>query len=83
MESIKYPIIVKTLTGSLGANSHLMSVCFNAQSLLNCLNRERYKDTTLIFQQCINHGQKVNKVYVVGEYIVNQVRQSLPDIDIQ
>ncbi|MCO5584750.1 hypothetical protein L7F22_038682 [Adiantum nelumboides] len=73
LERLHFPVIAKPLLVDGSANSHAMSLAFNAQSLAKL-------KPPLVLQEFINHGGVIFKVYVAGEHVQCVRRKSLPDV---
>ncbi|XAR71527.1 Inositol-pentakisphosphate 2-kinase [Bertholletia excelsa] len=75
LQGLTFPLIAKPLIADGSANSHQMSLLFNSDGI-----KELKLKPPVVFQEFVNHGGVIFKVYVVGEYVQCVKRRSLPDV---
>lgn len=73
MAGFEYPLIAKPLTAAGTKSSHHMGIVLARDGL------QRLK-TPCLLQEYANHGQKLFKVYVLGESVWVFSRESLPNL---
>lgn len=77
---MKYPLIVKTVASCSTEMSHRMAVALNADGLKEIEKQEPFKSESHLLQELINHDGRIYKLYLVGEELRIQQKQSLPNL---
>nr|XP_043625820.1 inositol-tetrakisphosphate 1-kinase 5-like [Erigeron canadensis] len=75
-KDLNFPLIAKSLLADGTTKAHNMSLVFNQEGLTKGLEL----DPPLVLQQFVNHGGIIFKVYVAGDYVKCEKRNSLQDI---
>ena len=75
--SMKYPLLVKANTSSITEMAHIMSIVFNELGLNKALSL--YSEDTVL-QEFINHDMTVYKIYVIGDQISYNPRESCSNV---
>ncbi|ONK58956.1 uncharacterized protein A4U43_C08F1460 [Asparagus officinalis] len=73
LAGLRFPVIAKPLAADGSSKSHKMALVFNHKGLLK-------QNPPLVFQEFVNHGGVVFKVYVAGDYTKCVKRKSIPDL---
>ncbi|EAR85078.1 inositol 1, 3, 4-trisphosphate 5/6-kinase (macronuclear) [Tetrahymena thermophila SB210] len=78
-----FPIIVKTVVATCSKESHFMALVHNINSLKKFLLDSPLAGWSVIIQEMINHDNRINKIYVIGNHTEIQARVSIPNIDVE
>ncbi|KAL4490266.1 hypothetical protein ABPG72_004305 [Tetrahymena utriculariae] len=78
-----FPIIVKTVVATCSKESHFMALVHNINSLKKFLLDSPLVGYCVIIQEMINHDNRINKIYVIGNHTEIQARVSIPNIDVE
>jgi len=80
---MQFPMIVKTTSATLLEISHFMGVALDYEGLKEIESHRFFRKQDHIIQELINHDERINKIYVLGENLILMQKQSIPNIKME